>query len=291
MPVYTQRLSSDLQGLPGFSQGSIQWGPGAATRTSDGQLIFNKNKVLCQGRNLFQNQPTETLSNIIETFHTTEENMRLLTGWKQVCRGWRQHIGPYIDPDNQWQRNLRTKVGSTWQAIYDRAIPIAQKDTSNPHQEPRKVTTKLTVALGRSLETLSFSRALVRGVASIISILTHTNDHLLETLGPNAAMEANPFPLGRAVLQSHLTTCLLRHALAKTPWHSEATGPWGIGPELLDETHMDILPRLQKTGLIEPTQERTEAHHRGYDILQVPQALLDIEDPTEESPELPAHEL
>jgi len=91
----------------------------------------------------------------------------------------------------------------------------------------------------------------VGGVASIISILARTNDHLLKTWGPNAVMKANPFPHGRIALQSHLTACLLRHGLAQTPWHSNRTGPWGIAPEILEETHMDILPRLLKQGHIE----------------------------------------
>jgi len=48
-PVYTLKESAGLQGLPEFSQGSIQWGPGAVTRTLGGQLIFNKNKAIRQG--------------------------------------------------------------------------------------------------------------------------------------------------------------------------------------------------------------------------------------------------
>jgi len=107
-------------------------------------------------------------------------------------------------------------------------------------------------------------------------------------------MEATPFPHGRIVLQSHLTTSLLRHSLVQTPWHPNRTGPWGIGPELLEETHMDILPRLQKEGYIEPAQKKTEVHRRGYDILQILQTLLNIGNPTENDTELhhlSAHEL
>ena len=293
-PVYTLKESAGLQGLPEFSQGSIQWGPGAVTRTLGGRLIFNKNKAIRQGQNLCHNQPIGIISNIIETFPTTEDNMRLLQGWKQVCRGWRHHISTYTGPDNQWQRNLRTEVREMWKSLYGRAMPIAQKDEKNSHLEPRKVTIKFTTVLCTNLEAFSFSRALVGGVASIISILAHTNEHLLETLGPNAVMEANPFPHGRIALQSHLTACLLRHGLAQTPWHSNRTGPWGIAPETLEETHMDILPRLLKQGHIEPAQVRTEAHRRGHDILQIPQTLLDIGNPTENDTELyhlSAHEL
>ena len=66
-PVYTLKESIGLQGLPEFSQGIIHWGQGAVTRTPDGRLIFNKNKAIRQGLNLFHNLPTEILSNIEET--------------------------------------------------------------------------------------------------------------------------------------------------------------------------------------------------------------------------------
>jgi len=49
---------------------------------------------------------------------------------------------------------------------------------------------------------------------------------------------------------------------------------------------MDILPRLLKQGHREPAQVRTEAQRRGYDILQILQALLDIGNPTENVTEL-----
>jgi len=293
-PVYTLKESAALQGLPEFSQGNIQWGPGAVTRTLGGRLVFKKNKAIRQGRNLFHNQPIEILSNVIETLQTTEDNMRLLQGWKRVCRGWRHHISTYTDPDNQWQRNLRMEVREIWKSLYDRSMPIAQKDEKHPHLEPRKVTSEFTTALCTILEEFSLSRALVGGVASMISVLARTNDHLLKTLGPNAAREANPFPLERIALQSHLTASLLRHGLAQTPWHSNRTGPWGIAPKILEETHADILPRLLKQGNIELAQERTEAHRRGYEILQILQALLAIGNPTKNDTELhhlSAHEL
>jgi len=57
---------------------------------------------------------------------------------------------------------------------------------------------------------------------------------------------------------------------------------------------MDILPRLLQQGQQEPAQVRTEAQRRGYDILQIVQALLDIGNPTENNTELQhlsAHEL
>ena len=41
-PVYTLKESTDLHGLPKFSQGIIHWGQGAVTRTPDGRLKFNK---------------------------------------------------------------------------------------------------------------------------------------------------------------------------------------------------------------------------------------------------------
>jgi len=110
MPVYTRRDATHLQGLPEFSRGIIHWGKGAVTQTIDGRHTFNRNKAIRRGRNLFHDQPTETLSNIMETLPTTEENMRLLQGWKQVSRGWKHHINSYTGPDNHWQRNLRTEI-------------------------------------------------------------------------------------------------------------------------------------------------------------------------------------
>jgi len=74
-------------------------------------LVFNKRKVIPQGRNLFHNQPIETISNIIDTLQPTKGNMNLMKLWKQVCRIWWHHINTYTDPDNQWQRNLRTEMG------------------------------------------------------------------------------------------------------------------------------------------------------------------------------------
>jgi len=117
-------------------------------------------------------------------------------------------------------------------------------------------------------------------------MLTHANDHLKETLRPNALTEANPFTHERIALQSHLTAGLLRHGLAPTPWHSNRTGPWDIAPGTLEERHMDILPRLLKQGHREPAQVGTDTQRRGYDILQILQALLDIGNPTENVPEL-----
>jgi len=123
MRVYTRRDATHLQGLPEFSRGIIHWGKGAVTRTIDGRLTFDRNKSIRRGRNLFQDQPTETLSNIMETLpkqssSTTEENMRLLQGWKQVSRGWKHHINSYTGPDNHWQRNLRTEIRNLWQSLF-----------------------------------------------------------------------------------------------------------------------------------------------------------------------------
>jgi len=173
-----------------------------------------------------------------------------------------------------------------WQSLYRRAVPVAQKNENDPHQEPRTVTIELTTDLCTILETFSFSRALVGGVASIISILTYANDPLREKLGPNIPMAANSFTHERSALQSHLTAGLLRHGLAPTPWHSNRTGPWDIATEALQEKHVDNLPRLLEQGRREPAQARSEAQRRGHDILQILQALLDIGNPTENAPEL-----
>jgi len=135
-------------------------------------------------------------------------------------------------------------------------------------------------ALCLTMKTFDFSRALMGGVASIISMLSHANDHLLETTGSNAQRPANPLTHGHMALQSYLAEGLLRHGLLQTPWHSNQTGPWAIGTKTLADTHMDILPRLLPKGLQEPAQVRTESQRRGYDILQILQALLDIGNPT-----------
>ena len=294
IPVYTLKDSTDLHSLPEFSQGTIHWGQAAVTRTPDGRLKFNKNKAIRRGRNLFHNQPMEILSNIVETLPTTEESMRLLQGWKQVCRGWKCHISSYTAPNNHWQRNLRTEIREMWQSLYRRAVPIVQKNGNDPHHEPRTEIVSLVTDLCTILETFSFSRALVGGVASIISTLTHANDHFEETLGPNIPMTANSFTHERNALQSHFAAGLLRHGLALTPWHSSRTEPWDITPETLEEKHTDILPRLLEQGRRDPDQARSEAHRRGHDILQILQALLDLGNPTENAPELlhlSAHEV
>jgi len=220
--------------------------------------------------------------------------MIMLQRWKQVCRSWNHHIRVYTDPDNHRQRNLRTELREAWQSIYDRALPIAQKDDNKPHQEPCTVTIEDTAALCLTMDKFNFSRALVEGVASIISMLTHTNELLFETMGPNACMKTNPLTHGRIALQSHLADGLLRHGLLQTPWHTNQTGPWAIGQKILEEKHMDILPRLLQQGQQEPAQVRTEAQRRGYDIFQILQALLDIGNPTETDTALQppsAHEL
>jgi len=185
--------------------------------------------------------------------------MRLLQGWKQVCRGWKHHISSYTAPDNHWQRNLRTEIREMWQSLYRRAVSIVQKNRNDPHHEPRTEIVALITDLCTILETFSFSRALVGGVASIISTLTHANDHFKETLGPNIPMTANSCTHERNALQSHLAAGLLRHGLAPTPWHSNRTGPWDITPEALEEKHADILPRLLEQGRRDPAQARSEA--------------------------------
>jgi len=163
------------------------------------------------------------------------------------------------------------------------------------------------------LATFSFSRALVGGVALIISTLTRPNDNFRETLGPNVLMTANSFTHERNELQSHLAAGLLRHGLAPTPWHSSRTEPWDNPSGAPEEKHFDILPRLQEYRdpvparteayrrehdilpiLQDPALARTEAQRRGLDILQILQALLDIGNPTENAPEhlpLSAHKM
>jgi len=89
-----------------------------------------------------------------------------------------------------------------------------------------------------------FSRAMVGGVALIISTLTRPNDHFRITLGPYAPSTADFLMHERNALQSLLAAGLSRHGLAPTPWHSSRTGPCNT-PLGVPGAHFDILPRLQ----------------------------------------------
>lgn len=146
----------------------------------------NRRKVIHQGQNLFHNQPIETFSIIKYTLQPTEGNMNLIQLWKQVCRDWQHQINTYTDPGNYWQRNLRMEMGGLWESMYARALTIAQRGEEDPFLEPRMVPPKLITDLSNALQKFRSSRALVGGVASIISLLAHANDHLLETLGANS---------------------------------------------------------------------------------------------------------
>jgi len=214
--------------------------------------------------------------------------MRLLQGWKQVSRGWKQHINSYTGPDTHWQRNLRTEISDLWQSFYRRAVSIVKNDRNGSCLlESRAEIVALTTDLCTALETFTFSRALVGGVALIISTLTRPNDHFRETLGPNVLMTSNSFTHERNELQSYLAAGLLRH--------SSRTGPWDIPSGTPEEKHFDILPRLQEypdpiparmeaqrrkhdilPTLKNPALARTEAQHQGLDILQILKALLNI---------------
>jgi len=75
--------------------------------------------------------------------------------------------------------NFRTEIRDLWQSLYRRAVSIVEKDRNDLHLlEPRAEIVPLTTDLCTALETLSFNRALVGGVALIISTLTCPNDHL-----------------------------------------------------------------------------------------------------------------
>ena len=110
MPVYTRGDALQLQGLPKFSRGLIQWGQGAVTRANDSRLTFDRHKVLRLGYNLFHEQPPETLSNIIDTLPATEDNMWQLRKWRQVCQRWKLHIDSYTKPEGHWRRHLRKEL-------------------------------------------------------------------------------------------------------------------------------------------------------------------------------------
>jgi len=169
--------------------------------------------------------------------------MRLLQKWKQASRGWKQHINSYTGPDTHWQRNLRMEISDLWQSFYRRAVSIVKNDRNGSCPlESRAEIVVLTNDQCAVLETFSFSRALVGGVALIISTLTRPNDYFRETLGPNVLMTANTFTHERNELQSHLAAGLLRHGLEPTPWHSSRTGPWDIPSGTPEEKHFDILP-------------------------------------------------
>jgi len=203
-PVYTSKESAALHSLPEFEYGTIHWGQGAVSRSPDGRLCFNKNKAIRQGLNLFYNLPIEILSHVVDTLSTSQDNMNILQGWKQVCRNWNRHIRVYMDPDNHWQRNLRKELNLAWQSLFDRALPSEQKEENKTRQLPRIVPMEDIEALCLIMKTFDFSRALTGGVASKISRLTHANDHLLETTGSNAQRSTNPLTHGRMALQSYL---------------------------------------------------------------------------------------
>jgi len=143
---YTLKESEGSQGLPEFSQGSIQWGSGAVSRTPDGRLAFHKNKAIGQGRNLFHNQPIEIISNTIETYKPRKTTCNCYNaGNKYVGAGGTTSV--LTDPNNHWQRSLRTEVRGIWKPLHDRAMPIAQTDEKHPHLEPRRVTIEFTTDL------------------------------------------------------------------------------------------------------------------------------------------------
>jgi len=245
IPVYTRGDALQLQRLPEFSRGLIQWGQGAVTRANDGRLTFNRHKAIRQGHNLFRNQPLETHSNIIETLPTTEDNMWVLQRWGQVCKGWKLHIESYTGPEGHWQRNFRSEIQGLWLSLYQRATALVQNEAIEPaNLGPHAELALLSGDLGKALKLFGFSRALVGGVALIISMLTRPNDKSHVTLGPQAPTEGGFLMHERNVLQSLLAAGLSRHGLAPTPWHSSRTGP-GNTPLGATDTYLDIVPRPQ----------------------------------------------
>jgi len=241
-PVYTRHDALQLQGLPEFFRGLIHWRQGAATRSLDCRLTFDRNRATRQGPNPFQDQPVETFCTIIDTLPTTEENMRLLQQWKQVSRGWHSHIESYSGPNNHWQHNLRGDFRAWWQTLYHRATAIARNDRDPRPSAQREEMAILLKDLCTTLETHSYSRALTGGVAVIILILTRPNTNFRETLGHLYPRTSNPFKQERILLQSLLSAGLLRHGLALTPWHSSRTGSRYIPHDVPDERYIDILP-------------------------------------------------
>jgi len=226
-----------------------------------------------------------------------------LQRWRQVCKSWKLHIDSYTGPEGHWQRNLRIEIHDLWLSLYRRAIALVQNDaTESMKLGPHAVLALLSCDLGKALKLFGFSRALVGGVALIISILTRPNDQSHVTLGPHVLMEVDFLMHERNVLQSLLVAGLSRHGLVPTPLHSSRTGPCNTPPGATD-TYLDTLPRPQdypdpipprlapssRTQTLfpifhNPPLARTEAQRRGLDILQILHALLDLGNPTESVP-------
>ena len=143
----------------------------------------------------------------------------------------------------------------------------------------------------------------------IILMLTRPNPNYRETLGTLGGYPPprthNPFNQERLRLQALLSAAILRHGLAPTPWHSSRTGPLYTSYETPEDCYLDILPRLQEHRLshndtpeeqhfregdnpppaIQGTdRKRTEAQHRGLDLLQILQALLEMGNGSEDFP-------
>jgi len=208
-----------------------------------------------------------------------------LRKWRRVCKRWQRHIDSYTRPEGHWQRHLRKELQDLWLSLYQWAIALVQhKDVELMNVGPYLALNLLSRDLGEALKRFGFSRAFVGGVALIISILTRPNEPFFVTLGPNINWShAYPCIQERHELQSLLATGLSRHGLAPTPWHSSRTGPCTIPPGISD-TFPDTLPRLTEypdpvpprvaslTQTIlpifqDPPLARTEAQHRGLDIL------------------------
>jgi len=180
-----------------------------------------------------------------------------------------------------------------------------------PQQEEMRT---LLNDLCTTLKSHSYSRALTGGVAVIILILTRPNANFRETLGTLGGYPPprthNPFNQERLLLQSLLSAGILRHGLAPTPWHSSRTGPRYIPHDVLEDSYFDILPRLREYRLshdktpedqhlrardipppaIQDTDmKRTEAQHRGLDLLQILQALMEMGNGSEDFPMFTHH--
>ena len=222
-----------------------------------------------------------------------------LRKWRQFCKRWQLHVESYTRPEGYWQRHLRKELQELWLSLHQRAIALVQQTYVEVEiGGPYPALHHLSRDLGEALKRFGFSRAFVGGVALTISILTRPNQPFFVTLGPNTNW-SNVYPCiqERYTLQSLLSVGLSRHGLAPTPWHSSRTGP-GIIPPGLSDTYPDTLPRLTEYPdpvpprvaslsqtilpiFQDPPLVRTEAQHRGLDILQILHALLDLGNPTE----------
>ena len=233
----------------------------------------------------------------------------MLLQWKKVNRSWHRCVNSHSGPNNHWQYSLRVDLRAEWQTLYRRATAVVCEN-KDPRTLPQQEETRTLIHdLCTTLKEHSYSRALTGGIAVIILMLTRPNPNYRETLGTLGGYPPprthNPFNHERLLLKHLLSAAVLRHGLAPTPWHSSRTGPRYTSHDVLEDSYFDVLPRLQehrlshdntpeeqhfRAGDIPPPaiqdtdMKRTEAQHRGLDLLQILQALMEMGNGSEDFP-------